>query len=210
MKEYNVYSLCVIKVNDMYFICRNNCLNDYYTEILTGKKIKHQDKMEIEPLSKYYSVLTLKKDNTNQILMLSKEQILYKYLEINNKLDLEQKEIYDSLFDYEFPELKINQELKNDVKNNPLKYQNCDYRIKNGMFRTDEEKEKYIQENLKRPLPGKKQKFDVLAIPFNRPYVVSTGKAKELLNSKPDPKIREQIEKNAKQFAKQLNRNKKR
>lgn len=40
MKKYNVYSLRVIKIDNMYFICRNNYLNDDYTEILTGKKIK--------------------------------------------------------------------------------------------------------------------------------------------------------------------------
>lgn len=72
--------------------------------------------MEIEPLSNYYSVLALKKYNTNEVLMLSKEAILDKYLEINNRFDLEKKEITNPLFDYKFSELKITQELKDDIE----------------------------------------------------------------------------------------------
>ncbi|MBR6690098.1 MAG: hypothetical protein IKL65_02065 [Bacilli bacterium] len=62
------------------------------------------------------------------------------------------------LFDYEFPEFKITEETKRDILEHPEKYVNCDVRIRNGLFRTDEEKEKYIQDSLNRPLPGEKTK----------------------------------------------------
>ena len=89
MKKYSVYSLKVIKADDIYLICRKNHLNDDYTEVLTNKKIKLTDKMAIEPLANYYPTLGLQKYGTDEVLMLSKEDILRKYLEINSDPNLE-------------------------------------------------------------------------------------------------------------------------
>ena len=61
----------------------------------------------------------------------------------------------------DFPSLNINEEVRNDILNHPEKYVNCDVRIRNGMFYTEEEKEKYIQEGLNKELPGDKNKTNV-------------------------------------------------
>lgn len=47
---------------------------------------------------------------------------------------------------------------------------------------------------------NKKQKFDVLAVPCNRAFVVSSEKTEEFLSVKPDPEIRQQQEEMAKIF----------
>lgn len=39
-----------------------------------------------------------------------------------------------------------------------------------------------------------KQKFDVLAVPGNKPFVVAPDKVEEFENHKPDPRIRQEIE----------------
>ena len=39
-----------------------------------------------------------------------------------------------------------------------------------------------------------KQKFDVLAVPCNKPFVVAPDKVEEFKNHKPDPRIRQEIE----------------
>ena len=57
----------------------------------------------------------------------------------------------DILFQ-DFTNLKITQETKENV----MKHSNYvfDVRTRMGKFYTDEEKQKYIEESLKRPLPG--------------------------------------------------------
>lgn len=59
----------------------------------------------------------------------------------------------------DFPELKVTVESKKNIVKNSQK---CGYRIASGMFRTDEEKEKYIKDSLERKLPGDKEKNPVL------------------------------------------------
>ena len=39
-----------------------------------------------------------------------------------------------------------------------------------------------------------KQKFTVLAVPGNKPFVVAPDKVEEFKNHKPDPRIRQEIE----------------
>ena len=57
-----------------------------------------------------------------------------------------------------FKPIKVTEALREEILNNPLKYSNCESRIRMGLFYTDDEKEKYIEESLERPLPGDKIK----------------------------------------------------
>lgn len=52
--------------------------------------------------------------------------------------------IKDEYLNKEWSEFKVTNELKEDIKNNPGKYANCDVRTKMGKFYTDEEKETNI------------------------------------------------------------------
>ena len=83
MKKYSVFSLFVIKIDEQKFICECIIPGEKYREILSGKKIELKDKYVVENLSDYYSVLAVMKYKTNEPLMLSKESILSKYIEIN-------------------------------------------------------------------------------------------------------------------------------
>lgn len=57
----------------------------------------------------------------------------------------------------DFPEFKITEETRKDVIGNPQKYSNCDVRIRKGMFYTDEESQKKLEEGLSRELPGQRK-----------------------------------------------------
>jgi len=83
MKKYSVFSLFVIKIDEQKFICECIIPGERYREILTGKKINLKDEYVVEKLSDYYSVLAVMKYKTKEPLMLSKDDILSKYLEIN-------------------------------------------------------------------------------------------------------------------------------
>lgn len=52
--------------------------------------------------------------------------------------------INDKYLNEELPEFKVTNELKEDITNHPEKYINCDVRTRMGKFRTNEEKEAYI------------------------------------------------------------------
>lgn len=56
--------------------------------------------------------------------------------------------------DIDYSMFQINEEIRENIKNHPEKYINCDPRIRMGLFYTTEEKERYIEESLARPLPG--------------------------------------------------------
>ena len=62
------------------------------------------------------------------------------------------------LFDYEYPEFKAMEHLREDIINNPQKYAGCDIRIRMCLFRTPQEQEQYIEEGLSTPLPGDEPK----------------------------------------------------
>lgn len=53
-----------------------------------------------------------------------------------------------------FKPFKVTEALREEILNNPMEYSNCESRIRMGLFYTDDEKEKYIEESLNRPLPG--------------------------------------------------------
>lgn len=121
MKKYSIDNLWVVKVisnsSTRYYICKYtgdkyNAYNDTYTEILTNEKIKKEDINLVEPLSNYYSVLGRKNYLTGKPLMLDKEMILKKYLDINK--DNENSKDPDS-FDNLLKEATINFFPKNGV-----------------------------------------------------------------------------------------------
>lgn len=85
MKLYSVFSLYVVKKDDVKFICRKKN-NKKYIEFLTNKKMKIKDEKEIESLSDYFSLLEVMNYQTFEPLMLTKDGILLKYIEINEKV----------------------------------------------------------------------------------------------------------------------------
>ena len=91
MKKHSVFSLCVVKKGDIYFICKYTNLVDTYEEFFTKELIVEKNKKNIEGLSEYYSLLGVKNYKTGKPLMLSKQDILEKYIEIN-KIEREKTE----------------------------------------------------------------------------------------------------------------------
>lgn len=57
----------------------------------------------------------------------------------------------------DFKPVSITEAMKEDIKKNPGKYTGCPVRIREGMFYTDEELDKYIEDSLKRKLPDEKK-----------------------------------------------------
>lgn len=67
-------------------------------------------------------------------------------------------EINKDIIFMDFKPIKITEETRNYVIENPMKHLNCPPRIRMGKFYTDEEYERYIEESLNRPLPGYEKK----------------------------------------------------
>ena len=88
MKKYNVFNLYVVEKDNHNFICEK--LIDYeYKEILTKEKFVLQKNDKVKPLTKYYSILEVATYRVGKILdplMLTKKDILIKYIEINEKV----------------------------------------------------------------------------------------------------------------------------
>lgn len=87
-KLYSVFELYVVKVNrgnntNQYFICTKDKFREEYIEIFTKTKIKVDNKLNIEDLSNYYSLLSICDFKTKKPLMLTEKELLYKYNEIN-------------------------------------------------------------------------------------------------------------------------------
>jgi len=63
------------------------------------------------------------------------------------------------LFEMSFPELHITEKNKKSIikQNN----NNSNYRIRKGLFYTEEQKQKYIEESLKRRLPGETKRLSL-------------------------------------------------
>ena len=83
MKKYNVFGLSVIKLDGQKFICESIIPGEKYREILTGRKFNLKDEYVVEKLSEYYSILEVMNYKTREPLMLSKDNILRKYIDIN-------------------------------------------------------------------------------------------------------------------------------
>lgn len=83
MKKYSVFSLYVIKNKKQKFICECIVLGEKYKEILTGRKFILKDNYVVKKLSDYYSMLEVMDYTTGEVLTLSKNDILEKYIDIN-------------------------------------------------------------------------------------------------------------------------------
>lgn len=83
MKKYSVFNLFVVKVDKIKFICEFIPSKQEYREILTSRKISLKNNYTVEKLSDYYSTLVTMRYKTREPLMLAKDDILRKYLEIN-------------------------------------------------------------------------------------------------------------------------------
>lgn len=88
MKKYNIFELRVVKQNRgndtyQYFICKYVVLSDMYIEVFTGEKMKIEDKSLVEPLTNYYSILSVRNYKTGKPLMLTKKDLLSIYNDIN-------------------------------------------------------------------------------------------------------------------------------
>ncbi|MBE6152853.1 MAG: hypothetical protein E7166_01310 [Firmicutes bacterium] len=69
-----------------------------------------------------------------------------------------------NILEQPYVKLKITEKTREDVLKHPSLYANCDVRIQMGKFYTDEEKEKYFDETLKRPLPGEEKSKTLIKI----------------------------------------------
>lgn len=73
-----------------------------------------------------------------------------------------EKEKKEDVLFKDFSQLHITEETKKDVLEHPEKYVNCDAKTRMGMFCTDEEREKDIEESLNRYLPCEKEEGPTL------------------------------------------------
>lgn len=99
MKRYSVFDLYVVEKEGHKFICEK-ILENEYREVLTKEKLIIEDNDKVETLIKYYSILaiaTYKNDQVLNPLMLSKKEILLKYIEINEKVRNKEVNINDFL-----------------------------------------------------------------------------------------------------------------
>jgi len=67
----------------------------------------------------------------------------------------------------------------------------CDYAIRKHALMQSHIADSQVQE---------KQRFDILAVPSDRAFVVAPEKAEEFKNQKPNPEVREQMEELAEKF----------
>lgn len=92
MKKYSVFSLYVVEVlhgyDVHYLICKHKKENTYI-EVFTNSKIKIENDLFVEPLSNYYSLLTVCNYSTGKPLMLDKKLLLNKYRSINTLAGME-------------------------------------------------------------------------------------------------------------------------
>jgi len=88
MKKYNVFCLWVIEKPGHKFICER-IINDEYREVLTKEELILEENDKVKPLTRYYSILAVATYKNGKILnplMLTKKDILLKYIEINEKV----------------------------------------------------------------------------------------------------------------------------
>ena len=83
MKLYNVFSLYVITIDGQKYICEEISKGKVYKEVLTKRKINLNGKMRLQGLSDYYSLFEAFNFSTREALVLTKTDILNKYININ-------------------------------------------------------------------------------------------------------------------------------
>lgn len=98
MKKYSVFSLYVVEKDKHKFICKKILPNEY-REVLTKEKIILEEKDNVEILSNYYSILERCNYATGQPLMVTKKDILLKYISINQKV-IDKKSYYKEIDDF--------------------------------------------------------------------------------------------------------------
>ena len=85
MKKYSIIDLYVVEKDEHKFICEY-FFKDEYIEVLTKEKIKVNNKEKVERLVEYYSILERICLDSKKPLMLTKKDILLKYIKINEKV----------------------------------------------------------------------------------------------------------------------------
>lgn len=95
MKKYNIYELNVVKDEIYYFICEKMYDDNTYREIFTKKVIKVKNMENVQPLTKWYSVLSIMNYKTGEYLKLTKRALLIKFAEINAFYISERKKYVD-------------------------------------------------------------------------------------------------------------------
>lgn len=88
MKKYNVFYLWVVEKDGHCFICERVYHNSY-KEVLTKEDIRVEENDKVKSLTRYYSILEVATYKNGQILnplMLTKYDILLKYIEINQNV----------------------------------------------------------------------------------------------------------------------------
>ena len=123
MKEFNLFDLYVIENDNHKFICELDISKNLYIEIFTKEIIELENNKEMEPLSKYYSLLQIIKYYNNlgakEPLMLKEKELLIEYININkqivDKFDHYNKNIDKVLNDQE----EYLKEFKKLKENNP-------------------------------------------------------------------------------------------
>lgn len=88
MKRYNIFSLYVVENEGHKLICER-VSNHEYIEVLTEEKLIVEKIKNVKSLTIYYSILDIASYKDGQILnplMLTKNDILLKYIEINKNV----------------------------------------------------------------------------------------------------------------------------
>ena len=87
MPKYDVFRLYVVKkmIGDSshYLICSKSVLNNDYIEVLTRTKVEVKDKSCVTSLTNYYSSLGVCNYSNGAHLMLSRDDVLKKTIQIN-------------------------------------------------------------------------------------------------------------------------------
>ncbi len=99
MKKYNVFSLYVVEKDNHKFICER-IIDNEFSEVLTKEKLVLEENDKVEPLTRYYSILAVATYKNGKILnplMLTKKDILLKYIGINEKVVSKNFDIDDIL-----------------------------------------------------------------------------------------------------------------
>lgn len=88
MKKYNVFNLYVIEKDNHKFICER-VIDNEFKEVLTKEKLVLEENDKVKSLTRYYSILAVATYKNGRILnplMLTKKDILLKYIEINQNV----------------------------------------------------------------------------------------------------------------------------
>ena len=99
MKKYNVFYLWVVEKEGYSFICERISGN-YYKEVLTKEDIRTENNDKVRSLTKYYPILAIATYKNGQILnplMLTKKDILLKYIELNQNVKDKRIDVDDFL-----------------------------------------------------------------------------------------------------------------